>query len=138
MIKTPIWKDTVYQAEGDTLPYVVKVGNRTVWDDVAYKRPQDSHIMIYMNRIAVDFMEGSLALSTGLTSNPGEYAEFKLYKNSGGALSLLETYCFLFDFIGEWEGGDKTLSNPIDGVLDPRMIIPFTHYSESGTDITIE
>lgn len=138
MIKAPIWKDTVYQAEGETLPYVVKVGNRTVWDDVAYKRPQDSHIMIYMNRIAVDFMEGSLAFSTGLTSNPGEYAEFKLYKNSGGNLSLLETYCFLFDFIGEWGGGDKTLSNPIDGVLDPRMIIPFTHYSESGTDITIE
>lgn len=137
MIKAPIWKDTIYQTTGETLPYVVKVGDETVWDDVAYRRPQDARIMIYMNRIAVDFMEGSLAFSTGLTANPGEYVEFKLYKRSGGVLSLLETYGFLFDFEGDWDGSDKTLSNPIDGILDSRMLIPFTQYCASAKNITI-
>ena len=138
MIKAPIWQETIYKTTGDTLHFVVKVGDDTVWDDVAYRYPDEARIMIYMNRIAQDYMEGNLAFVTGLTENPKEYMEFKLYKQVGGVLTLLETYGFLFSFTGEWNGGDKTLSNPIDGVLDPRMLVPFTQYCASATNITIE
>lgn len=138
MIKAPIWKDTVYQITGDTLSYYVKVGDVTVWDDVAHRRPNDARIRIYMNRIAIDFMNGYLSFNTGLTQNTGEFVEFKLYAHAGGIGRLLETYQFLFSFDGEWNGEDKTLSNPIDGVLDPRMLVPFTQYCASATNITIE
>lgn len=137
MIKAPVWKDTVYRTTGDTLGYVVKVGGVTVWEDVAYRLPGNERIEIYMNRIAIDFMEGNLAFTTGLTSNPKEYVEFNLYRQTGGVLTLIETYGFLFSFTGEWNGSDKTLSNPIDGILDPRMLVPFTQYCASAKNITI-
>lgn len=129
MIKAPIWKDTVYQITGDTLSYYVKVGDVTVWDDVAHRRPNDTRIKIYMNRIAIDFMEGNLAFVTGLTENPKEFVEFKLYAHAGGIGRLLETYQFLFSFDGEWNGETKVLSNPINGIIDLRMLAPITVYS---------
>lgn len=136
MIKAPIWKDTVYQITGDTLSYYVKVGDVTIWDDVAHRRPNDARIMIYMNRIAIDFMEGNLAFTTGLTANPKEFMEFKLYAHVGGLGRLLETYQFLFTFDGEWGGETKVLSNPINGILDPRMLAPITVYSGETGQIT--
>lgn len=129
MIKAPVWKDTVYRITGDTFDYAVKVGGVTVWTDVAYRLPGNERIEIYMNRIAADYMEGNLAFTTGLTSNPKEYVEFGLYRKAGDTLTLMETYGFLFSFEGEWNGETRMLSNPINGVLDSRMLMPFTAYS---------
>ena len=135
MVKAYIYEDTAYTADTDTLAFYIKnEANETIWTNVAYRRPGEASVHIYMNRIVADYMGITYPAETGLTSHPYAYEEFKLY-NSGN--TLLETYGFIFGFEDDWHGGDIPLTEPIDGHLDPRMRIMLTAYNTTDQNINI-
>lgn len=121
-IKAPIWQDTYYTSTAYTiLDYVINVtGGRTIYEGRAYRRPGASQISVNVSKICQDYIKDSFRDAdfrtlVGTTyTHPDSYVEFQLLNASNG--SLLATYGFVYDWSYEgWNGGTRTVSNPVNG-----------------------
>lgn len=108
MVYAPIWKDTYYTANTQTLSYQIVLEDNIIYSGKAVKRPDADRISININKVCRNYLEtdfrevieGEMGSYTPLYyPHPYAYREFVL-KNSTGA--TLETYgfllCYDYDF----------------------------------------
>lgn len=121
-IKAPIWKDIYYTSTTySVLDYAVQiVGANTIYTGRAYLRPGASGISINVSKICQDYIKDSFRDTdfrtlTGQTYlHQDSYMELNLINMSNG--TVLATYGFVYDWSYEnWDGNNRTVSNPING-----------------------
>lgn len=120
-IKAPIWQDIYYTSTTYTmLEYVINKTDQTViYAGRAYQRPGGNGISINISKICQDYIKDTFSdvdfrTLVGTTyTHPEAYVEFELRERSTG--NLLNTYGFVYDWSYEgWNGGTRTVSNPIN------------------------
>jgi hypothetical protein len=120
-IKAPIWQDIYYTSTTYTmLEYVINKTDQTViYAGRAYQRPGGNGISINITKICQDYIKDSFSnvdfrtLVGSTYTHPEAYVEFELRERSTG--NLLNTYGFVYDWSYEgWNGGTRTVSNPIN------------------------
>ena len=92
--------------------------------------------MLLPDVMAIYSLVGNGTVYQGQETNYNSGVErFGLYLNS----NLAEEWVVLSDYSGEsWEGGNKTLSCPINGHIDARQIITTSFFSNATRNITVE
>lgn len=119
--KAPIWQDIYYTSTTYTmLEYSIgKIDGTTIYVGRAYQRPGGTGISINVSKICQDYIKDTFAdvdfrTKVGTTYvHPGAYVEFSLTNTNTG--SELARYGFVYDWSYEnWNGGARTVSNPID------------------------
>lgn len=136
MVKTPIWKDTYYSSNSQTLTYTINTDGVSIFSGKAYRLPGAASVRININKICQDYLQQDIdELLTGSTSqtNANASKDFVL-KNAGG--TTLETYRFLYDwdYDHSWTGQSATLSQPINGEYAANMWKPKTTVASTGTN----
>lgn len=138
-MNSPIYKDYFYTASTASLEYYIVADGNIIFRGKAWRNPDTGLIKINVGKIVRDYMSFDLPdfrpLDDVVTRQENAYKVFGLYSASG---SKLDEYKVLFDWYGEWNGETKVLSNPIDGVLDPRMKIVWTIFSPTDIDVIME
>lgn len=144
IIKAGIWQDIYYTSTAYTmLEYVINRTDRTViYAGRAYQRPGTNGISINISKICQDYVKDTFSDTdfrtlTGQTyTHPEAYVQFELRERSGG--TLLNTYCFVYDWSYEaWDGGARTVSNPINNHTVTGMY-SFTTSFSSGNVLSTE
>lgn len=156
MIYNLAYKDIYYTATGETFTYVVRLGDTGVYFGTAVKSPEEDNITINIGNIVSQYLETRMLdfrnFHNNVTLHGNGTLDFDLYKVTFKDViidgqqtrvaeeTLVETYRFLvgWDYGDEWDGGDKVLSNPVNGVLDPRMKIFYSAYLNTASSITID
>ncbi len=152
----PLWKDIKYTTTGDSFVFRLITGDGssqshkavTICQGLAYPYP-DGTISIDVSEFVRNYM-ATYAEDEGLFVNfdredtsynalrtePKKAGTVRFQSFSGEPGTTLETYSFIDiwdDSVDEFSG-DKVLSNPINGHLDPRAIFFYTIYkSQPGT-----
>lgn len=138
-MNSPIYKDYFYTASTASLEYYIVADGNVIFRGKAWRNPDTGLVKINVGEIVRDYMSFDLpdfrTLDDVVTRQEDAYRVFELYSASG---SKLDEYKVLFDWYGEWNGETKVLSNPIDGVLDPRMKIVWTIFSPTAIDVIME
>ena len=137
MTRNPIYKDTVYTSSGSTLNYRIESPQGTeILKGVASERPDGTPIEIYINRLCEPFLSQSVNVEEGvITTDPDAVRTFYLYNDLNDV--LLETYVFIRAYSGEWNGSNKILNDPIRPNVSHNMLLPFSAYLATGSDIPI-
>ena len=136
MTRNPIYKDTVYTSTESTLNYRIESPQGTVLlKGVASERPDGTPIEIYVNRLCEPFLSQSVKVEEGITTDPDAVRTFYLYNDLNN--TLLETYAFIRAYSGEWNGSNKILNDPIRPNVSHNMLLPFSIYLGTGSDISI-
>mgnify|MGYP003291438403 CR=1 FL=1 len=125
MIYAPIWKDTYYSTTAESLTYTIKdASGETLYSGKAVKLPDADVLEININQICRNYMNNDLPDFRGVTgstsyTNSNACKVFRLYRES----ELLESYTFLWDWsYSDWNGGSKSMSYPVNGHKDVRMM----------------
>jgi len=120
-IKAPIWQDIYYTSTTySILSYAVQiVGQTIIYTGRAYRRPGSSVLSINITKICQDYIKDSFRdadfrnYAGQSYMHPNSYVEFDLINLDNGA--LLDSYGFVYDWSYEnWDGGNRTVSNPIN------------------------
>lgn len=136
MTRNPIYKDTVYTSTESTLRYRIESPQGTVLlKGVASERPDGTPIEIYVNRLCEPFLSQSVKVEEGITTDPDAVRTFYLYNDLND--TLLETYSFIRAYTGEWDGSNRILNDPIRPNVSHNMLLPFSAYLATGSDISI-
>lgn len=156
MIYNLAYKDVFYNTTADTFTYVIRLGDTGVFFATAVKSPGDEEISININRIVSQYLDTNMPdfrnYSNNVTKHGNGVLDFNLYQVTFNEVTvagqttkvavetLVETYRFLvgYDYGDTWNGGRKILSNPVNGVMDPRMKLFFSSYNPTtaSTQIT--
>lgn len=137
MVKAPIWKDTYYTTNADSLTYrLVDDKGVVIFTGRAYKYPNADVLKVNINKICrnylsndiQDFLEDS---SVGFFNNAEACKEFSLLDTEG---NTLEEYVFLYDYDYDhnWQGEATSLSMPINGKYIDGMLCLSTAVSAAG------
>ena len=133
MVNSLIGTDVTYSAVTDSLRFKIEEsGGTVVYEGVAEPFPGESAVTLYINRLVADFIGCGWAPQTGVTTD-GKMCKVFYLKNGSG--TTLETYRF-FNGYGDFSEG--VASVPVNGHLDPRMLMPVSTHASSATTITIE
>ena len=133
----PLFEDTKVQVATSPFNYYIEVDGEVVYRGRAWKSPNDATIGINVRRIAQDYLENHKdILLDGVEKQEEAYREVYLYDASDD--TLVAYYGVLFDSYAPWSGESKTLSQPVNGHMDPRMRIPYSRYNQTGTTIGME
>lgn len=129
MVYAPIWKDTYYTANTQTLSYQIVLDDNVIYSGKAVKRPDADNISININKVCRNYLETDIRelLENTETNVPNSNACRYFYlKNSAG--TTLETYCFLFcyDYDFNWAGEGANLTFPVNGHYTQGQMLPFT------------
>ena len=136
MTRNPIYKDTVYTSTESTLRCRIESPQGTVLlKGVASERPDGTPIEIYVNRLCEPFLSQSVNVEEGITTDPDAVRTFYLYNDLNN--TLLETYAFIRAYTGEWNGSNKILNDPIRPNVSHNMLLPFSVYLDTGSNISI-
>lgn len=135
MIYAPVWKDTYYTTNAETLSYSIYYGSNVIFSGRAYAMP-GSNLRIKINDICAEYLFQNIDFEVQTTYNTGAIGTFYL-RDSNGA--TLETYTFLncYDYDFNWTGQSATLSNPISDVYGYGMTVPTTTVSAGGSVTTV-
>lgn len=122
--------DDGYSTSADTLDYRITHNGVEIERGRAYGR--DFPIMVYLNRVASEFLKSSFPESTGVTRDDGAYGVFAV-TTMGGSVLYQQTY------VNGYEGtlGNGVLSEPINGHADPRMRIFYSIFKNSSGSVVI-
>lgn len=108
MVYAPIWKDTYYTANTQTLSYQIVLDDNVIYSGKAVKRPDADNISININKVCRNYLETDIReLLENNWSNPqmNNTEAFRIFtlKNSVG--TTLETYGFLlcYDYDFNWD-----------------------------------
>lgn len=117
----PIWKDTIYSANGTTLIYTINSTNGTggteeIFSGKAYAYPNSNKVNINVNKICENYVKMYLpvtqfSMPSGSWVYPDTYKTFTI-KNSGN--TTLATYTFYWDWSYE-DINTGVISRPING-----------------------
>lgn len=127
-IKAPIWQDIYYTVSATptattftAFDYAVQLpGGRSIYTGRANLKPNATYVSINISKICRDYIKDTFSqvdfrTLTGQTYlHPQSYVEFNLVNLVNG--EVLATYGFVYDWSYEdWDGNDRTVSNPING-----------------------
>ena len=134
-----IYKDYFYTASKASLEYYIVADGKVIFRGKSWRNPDTGLVKINVGDIVRDYMRFDLPdfrpLDGVVTRQEDAYKVFELYNANG---VKIDEYKVLFDWYGEWNGEQKVLSNPIDGVLDPRMKILWTVFGPDAFDVIME
>lgn len=134
-----IYKDYFYTASTASLEYYIVADGRIIFRGKSWRNPDTGLVKINVGDIVRDYMKFDLPdfrpLDDVVTRQEDAYKVFELYGADG---VKIDEYKVLFDWHGEWNGEQKVLSNPIDGILDPRMKILWTIFGPAAFDVIME
>lgn len=139
MVYSPIWKDTYYTANTETLAYEIRLDGNVIYSGRAIKKPDADVISININKICRNYLESDIRSmlennSTSIRHNEA-IRDFYLYNQSGTQLERYEfLLCYDYDFV--WNGATgATLSLPvmINGHYVKGMFMPATVISGTTT-----
>ena len=134
-----IYKDYFYTASKASLEYYIVADGKVIFRGKSWRNPDTGLVKINVGDIVRDYMGFNLPdfrpLDDVVTRQEDAYKVFELYDANG---VKMDEYKVLFDWYGEWNGEQKVLSNPIDGVLDPRMKILWTVFGPEAFDVIME
>ena len=136
--KNPIWQDVYYTASTTMLEYAISIQERgTIYRGRAYMRPGANGISINISKICQDYIKDSFrdvdfrTLQSAYT-HLDSYVEFNLINVATG--NIINTYGFVYDWSYEnWNGSNRTVSNPINGHYAPGMYNFTTNLQTSPT-----
>lgn len=140
-VSSSIWKDTYYYAQNTSeFKYSIRTGGVDVYYGKAYCKPGDGGCYVQVNKICQNYLKNVLGDFRGydddVVENAGAVMEFSLCDEYGAEMM---NYRFLIDYAGDWEGESSySMSEPINGHLDPRMKILYTEYNDASTSVTYE
>lgn len=138
-MNSPIYKDFYYTADTASLEYYIVADDMIIFRGKVWRNPDTGVATVHVGDIIRDYLRFDLPdfrpLDDVVTRQENAYKVFGLYNASG---TKLDEYKVLFDWYGEWNGETKVLSNPIDGILDPRMKILWTIYGPTAMDVIME
>ena len=148
--------DVFYRTTADTFTYTIRLSDgEAVYFGTAVKSPGSPYTEININRVASQYLDVDMPdfreYSNNVTLHGNGFLDFKLYQVTFNEVTiagqttkvatetLLETYRFLYgyDYQDSWDGGRKILSNPVNGVLDPRMKLFFSAYNSASTNVSV-
>lgn len=123
----PIWKDTALTLSAST-NYTITSGGKTLFSGRCDMQP-DGTCEILTNKACQYWLKQDFPTSTGVTLHPDACKRFKI---SGENQVNIATEDFLMDWSYEdVEYGHNILSNPVNGVLDPRMRAMFSTFNQT-------
>ena len=141
LVVAPIWKDTYYFAEReDTFVYSIRTGGVAVYYGKAYCAPGAGGPYVQVNQICRNYLKNVLPDFRGTNDqvyqNEGAVMDFSLCGEGGYEVC---NYRFLLDWYGDWAGeSGYVMTEPINGHLDPRMMLMHTEYNDAQTSVTYE
>ena len=133
MIYAPIYQDTIYSFEGESVNYQIVLDGSVIFQGRAYAAPGEDTIKININRICENYLSNydiePILNGTAVTA-PAPYAcrTFSLLNDSG---ITLETYTFLYnyDYGGPFNTEGMALSDPINGKSGVNMVPVRTYFN---------
>lgn len=138
-MNSPIYKDFYYTADTASLEYYIVTEDMIIFRGKVWRNPDTGIVTVHVGDIIRDYLRFDLPdfrpMDRVVTRQEDAYRVFELYSSNG---TKLDEYKVLFDWYGEWNGETKVLSNPIDGVLDPRMKILWTIYGQTAANIEVD
>lgn len=133
-----IKEDFYYTTSAETLTYTIFTDGTAIYNGKAYRNPSDGMIRINVAQRVRDYLGNEMPdfrnLVGDVVFNEGSVMTFTITDEYG---TVLETYTVLLDYEGEWDGGDKALSDPINFHADMRQKIFYTAYSSTGGTIEL-
>ena len=129
MVYSSIYRDTYYTTSANTLYYKVMDDTDVIYSGKAVKMPGEDDLKVNINKICRNYLSSDIAelLETSASSivNINACKEFTLVD---GEDNELESYTFLldYDYSHVWNGGNETLSMPVDGRYVDGMLKPKT------------
>lgn len=134
-VYAPIWKDCTYYALGEPeKDFCIKYGDDAIFFGRSYSAPDENGSEINLNRVCMSYLDNVIQFSAGVMSN-GAYGVFSLCDGDDNVMMVYHALCA---YDGDWDGGDQTMSDPVNGHLDARMLIPTTIYNEETQNIEYE
>lgn len=121
----PIWKDIyINLGTGASSPFRITYDGNVIYEGLSAKRPGSANNTIRINDICADYMR-SIPPDFGFGIVPLTVYSFKVEReSSGGSWSTIA----LVELVNDWSydyssSQPAVLSNPVNGVLDPRQTI---------------
>lgn len=142
-----IWKDTYYYAQNTSeFKYSIRTEGVDVYYGKAYCKPGDGGCYVQVNKICQNYLKNVLGdfrevynrvIRNGLVvNNEGAVRDFSLCDEYGAEMM---NYRFILDYAGDWTGySPYVMSRPINGHLDPRMLVMHTEYNGNDTVVNYE
>lgn len=144
------YRDAVFASSADTLEYVIRRGEDTVFRGIAIKAPGADYAYIPVGEICRGYLNNPLPsdfdqLNDYIMKQLNAWASFELFSVHRTSIwTGPETYIediteqpegvfnFLlnWEYIGDsWDGERRVLSDPINGRIDPRMRFVYTEFN---------
>lgn len=130
---SPIWKDIyINLGSGTSSPFRITYDGNVIYEGLSVKRPGSANNTIRINDICADYMR-SIPPDSGFGIVPITVYSFKVEReSSSGSWSTIA----LVELVNDWSYDYSSfrpavLSNPVNGLLDPRQTIL---WSTSQTD----
>lgn len=124
--------DTAYTSQ-DALEWKIEHGGSVVASGISERRPDQSDVTIYPNRVVEDLLWSTFPEEDGVTNDPDASGEFVLKDGDG---NTLETYLFV-NATEPLAGDPAFLSKPVNGHADPRQLIMFTRFTTTADNVTL-
>lgn len=132
MVTASINVDVAYTSNATELEWRLEDGNgNTVAEGKSERRPDQTGVTIYPNRILEDLLESTLPTSEGVSLDQNAGRQFVLKDGQG---NTLETYWFVNS--SEPLSGE-ILSDPVNGHADPRQLVYLTRFDTTAGDLDI-
>lgn len=136
---SPIWKDYyVNLGSADSVLFRIEMDGAVLYQGLSVKRPGESSNTIRINDICADYMRvpppsfgGGLAPSSAFT--------FSVQTSSNGtSWATVATVTFIPDWSYDYSSAQRTvLSDPVNGVLDPRQVLLWSTSQTGMITVTI-
>ena len=112
----PIFENTIYSANADTLIYTINVNGEDIFSGKAYAYPNSNKVNININKICENYLKMNLPVIsltgyTGTWSNPDSFNTFVIKNSSDIPLS---SYTFYWNWSYE-PTSEGVISKPING-----------------------
>lgn len=127
---TPIWKDfTVVLGSADSIAYTIETDGVAIYSGIAVKRPGDTLTRATINNICAAYLHQTLPILTLQGVSTAPYVKRFDVKASGQLITSIE---FVMDYSYDYGllGYAHSLSDPVDNVIDYRMPLLRTNYTE--------
>lgn len=124
----PIWKDTnaSYVTFGGSQTFTISVGGQTIYNGRLVKKPGESGLTTYVNRLVKDYLSAKIDFNRGkfIHSQDNYIREFTISPATTAGVSSYKFYC---DY-GYEDGAVKdnalsVISRPLSNVVDPRQTL---------------
>lgn len=136
---SPIWKDYyVNLGSAESVQFRIMKDGAVLYQGLAVKRPGESSNTVRINDICADYMRvPPPSFGEGLA--PSSLFTFSVLTSSNGTLwTFASTVTFVPDWSYDYSSSQRTvLSDPVNGVLDPRQVLLWSTSQTGMITVTI-